>query len=73
MQDYYEIYRGYKLICTPNLSHDGQFRTKLIIERDRRSNIEVFEISVQPNTCSTAEDAANVARIAGRMWVDENG
>ncbi len=73
MQNYYEIYKGYKLVCTPNISPDGKYRTKLVIEKDSRSNIEIFEISVKPDTCSTAEEAANVARVAGRMWVDDKG
>lgn len=73
MQEYYEIYKGYKLICTPTASPDGRFRTKLAIEKDKRSSLEFFEVSVNPDTCSTAEEAANVARIAGRMWVDDNG
>lgn len=73
MQKYYEIYKGHKLICTPTPSPDGKFRTKLVIEIDKRSSLEIFEIPVFPNTCNTDEEAANVARIAGRMWVDDNG
>ncbi len=73
MKEYYEIYKGYKLICTPTASHDGRFRTKLVIEKDNRSSLEFFELSVNPRICSTADEAANVSRVAGRMWVDDNG
>jgi len=73
MQEYCEIYKGYKLICAPVDSPDGKFRTKLVIEKDKRSSLEVFEVSVSPHTCAIAEEAANVARVAGRMWVDDNG
>lgn len=73
MQSYFEIYKGYKLICTPTLAPEGGYRTKLVLEKDNRSNVEVFEVSVKPETCATEEDAANVSRVAGRMWVDDNG
>jgi hypothetical protein len=73
MQEFYEIYKRYKLICTPTVSPDGKYRTKLVIEKDKRSSLEVFEVSVTPHTCATVEEAANIARIAGRMWVDDNG
>jgi hypothetical protein len=72
MKEFYEIYRGYKLICTPTISPEGRYRTKLVVHRDNRSGIEVFELSVRPDSCSSMEEAANVARIAGRMWVDDN-
>lgn len=72
MQEYFEIYKGYKLICTPTAIPDGLYRTRLIIQKDNRSEIEVFKISIMPHTCTSVEEAANVARNAGRMWVDNN-
>ncbi len=68
MQIYSEIYKGYKLICTPQPLADGRFGAKLFINKDLESETRI----VLPEAVfNTEEEAANASRIAGRQWVDE--
>ena len=73
MQTWSESYKGYGLICTPQPLPDGRFGAKLVIQRDLRSEMQEFEVSVKPDVFNSEEDAANASRIAGRQWVDDRG
>lgn len=73
MKTWSEVYKEYKLICTPRPLSDGRFGARLLIQKDLRSEMQEREIGVTPNAFNTEEDAANASRIAGRQWVDEHG
>lgn len=70
---FFEIYKGYRLCCDPNVSEDGKFLAKLVIQKDTRSMMEEMEVGVKPREFNSEEEAAHAARIAGRLWVDDNG
>lgn len=71
MQEFFEIYKGYKLLCTPMLMEDGRFSAQLTIQQDLRYELREIPIGVQPSVFSTEAEAANAARLAGRQWVDD--
>ncbi len=71
MQIYSEIYKGYKLICTPQPLADGRFGAKLFIQKDLESDTDEIRIVLPEAVFNTEEEAANASRIAGRQWVDE--
>lgn len=73
METWSEGYKGYKLICTPQLLADGRFGAKLLIQKNLLSEMQEFPIGVMPDVYSSEEDAANASRIAGRQWVDDQG
>ena len=73
MKIWSEIYRGYKLICNPQLLSDGRFGARLLIQKDLRSEMQEFDVGVKPSVYNSEEEAANGSRIAGRQWVDERG
>ena len=73
MQVWSEIYKGYKLVCTPQALADGQFGAKLVIQQDLRSEMRELEIGVKSNVFTSEEGAANASRLAGRKWVDDRG
>jgi hypothetical protein len=66
-----EVYKGYKLICTPQLLADGRYGARLLIQIDMRSEVQEVKVGVKPDVYNSEEDAANASRIAGRQWVDE--
>ena len=72
MKEWSEIYNGHKLLCTPIQRPDGSFGANLIVQKNFRYGLEDISVQVIPDTFSLEEDAANAARIAGRMWVDDN-
>lgn len=71
MKIWSEVYKDYKLICTPQLMVDGRFSAKLLIQKDLRSELQEFSVGVKPDVYNSEEDAANASRIAGRQWIDE--
>ena len=73
MKTWSEGYKGYKLICTPQLLADGRFGAKLFVQKDMSAETQEFLIGVKPNIHNSEEDAANAARIAGQKWIDEQG
>lgn len=72
MKEWSEIYKCYKLICTPVIRPDGTFATNLVIQKDLRSEVREIAVKVVPDTFVTEQEAANAGRIAGRLWVDDN-
>lgn len=71
--NYSEIYKGYRLCCNPVAAAEGRFLAKLVIQKDSRSMLEEFEVGVKPSEFDSEDAAANAARIAGRLWVDDHG
>ncbi len=59
MKEWSEIYKGYRLICTPLPLADGRFSARLIVQRDSDAEAEETKINVNPSTFNTEEDAAN--------------
>lgn len=68
-----EVYKGYKLICTPQRLSGGKYGAKFWIQKDLRSHVEEFVLIAKPYVYESEEDAAHASRIAGHQWVDEQG
>lgn len=68
-----EVYKGHKLICTPQRLSDGRFGAKLLIQKDLRSEVQEIAVGVKPDVHNSEKDAADTSRVAGRQWIDERG
>jgi hypothetical protein len=68
-----DTYKGYKLVCTPQLLANGQFRANLLIQWDSGSETCEKKIVVTEKEFNSEKDAAEASRIEGRLWVDTQG
>ncbi len=72
MKEWSEIYKGYRLICTPLLLADGRFSARRFVQIDSEPETEEIKININPSAFNNEEKAANAARIIGRRWVEDN-
>lgn len=67
-----EIYKRYLLICTPYNAPNGKFAPRLIIEKmgPQPDSTGPIPIVGGKKYYDSEQEAAEVARLVGRQWVD---
>ena len=72
MNTWIEVYKGFRLLCKPQLMHGNKYSAQLIIQSDHLSHADEMKININHTSYNSEEEAANAARLIGQQWVDKN-
>lgn len=71
MEKWVEVYKEYRLLYKPRCVEGKKYTAQLIIQSDKFSNATETKIQINEQPYESEDEAANVARLIGRRWVDE--